>query len=122
MEVAHYGWQYIGHVALYVLQLNVISLIDGRVPRYYDSYIRLHAAPYSCCFQFSGQFSTVHLGSYFRWLHLHHRGELCGVWAVVGSQRVASGMKCPLFCSILFHSHLAEVFVEPPFAAMEVKR
>ena len=60
--------------------------------------------------------------SYFVWLHLQHRGELSGVCVVVGSQQVAYWMQCPSFCSILVHSHLADVFVEPSFAAVDVKR
>jgi len=53
---------------------------------------------------------------------MQRRGELSGVCIVVGSQRVTYWKNHPSFCSIQFHRHLAEVFVEPRFAAVGVKR
>jgi len=122
MEVSHYGRQYIVHAALYVLQLYVISLNDDLVPRHDYTFIRSHAASDSCCFRIFWKFLTVGPVSYFWWLHLQRHGELSGVCVVVESQWVLHWMKRPLFCSILLDSHLAEVFGEPCFAAVEVKR
>ena len=76
----------------------------------------------SCCFLIYKQFLTVGLGSYFWCLQLQHRGGLSGVCVAVDSQRVAYQMKLPSLFSILFHSHLAVVVVEPWFAAVEVNR
>ena len=89
--------------------------------------IRLYSHPIACCFislllPVEGQFWTVHPGSYFCLPDLQRCSELSGVCVVVGSQRVAYWMKCLSLCLLLFHSHLAEVFVEPWFAAVEVKR
>jgi len=121
-EVFHYGWIEIGHAALHVHQLNVISFVDGRLPRFDYTHIWLHALSYSCVFRFHGQFGTVRPGSCFWWLHLQCRGELSGVCVVVGSQQVVYWNQRPSFCSILLHVQLAEVFVEQWFAAGEVKR
>jgi len=85
-------------------------------------YILSHAASWCCCFRCYGQFLTVRPGSCFRWLHLQCHGELSGVCIVSGSQQVAYWKKRPSFCLIQFHPHLAEAFVEPWFAAEEVKR
>jgi len=89
MDVSHYGRLEISHAAFYIHQLNVISLVDGHLPRFDYTQIRSHAASCSCCFRFYTQFLTLRAGSWFRWLHLQCRGELTGVCVVVGSQRVA---------------------------------
>ena len=122
MEVSHYCRLEIGHAALYVHKLRVILLVDGSLPCFDYTYIRTRAPSRSCFFRFYGQFSTVRPGPCFRWLHLQHRGELSGVCVVVGSQRVTYWKKRPSFYSILFHAQLAEVFVDPGFAAVDVKR
>jgi len=88
--------------------------------------IRLYSHPIACLILFLlnpvlRTISTVHPGSCFWWLYLQRRGELSGLCIVVGSQRVAYWKKRPSFCSILFHAQLAEVFVEPWFAAVEVE-
>jgi len=122
MEASHYGRQYTGHTALYVLQLHVISLVDGGVSGYNYTFIWLCAVSYSCCIRCYRRLFTVPPGWYFRWLHSQRRGELSGICVVVESQWVAYRMKRPSFCSICFHSHPAAVFVEPWYAAVEVKR
>ena len=122
MEVSQYERLEIGHAALYLHQLHVITLVDGRLPRFDYTHIQSHAASCSCCFRLYGQFSTVRLGSCFWWLHLQRRSEQIGVCIVVGFQRVGYWQKRLSFCSILFQAQLAEVFVEPWFAAVEVKR
>jgi len=121
-EVSHYGRLEIGYTALYVHQLHVISLVDSRLPQFDYTHIWSRAASYSCCFRFYWQFSTMRPGSCFRWRHSQRHGELSGVCVVVGFQRVAYWPKRPSFCSILFHAQLAQVFVEPWFATVEVKR
>jgi len=91
-------------------------------PRYQYTYISSRAACHFGCFRFYGRLLTVGAGSYIRSLHLQRCSELSGGCVVVGSEQVAYWMKHPSFCSILFNSHNAEVFVGPWFAAVEVKR
>jgi len=122
MDVSHSGQLEFGHSALYVHQVNVISLGHSHLAWFNNTHIRSRAASCSCCFRLYGRFLTVRPGSCFRWLHLQSRGELSGVCIVVGSQRVAYWKKRPSFCSILFHAEPAEVFVESWFAAVEVER
>jgi len=121
-EVSHCGRLLVGHAALIVCQLYVISLLDGRQPRYNNTHIQLCAACYPCCFWFSGELFTVFPEWYLPWQHWECCGGQSGSWIEVGPQLVVYWMKRSSFCSIPIHSHLAAVSVQPWFAGVEVKR
>ena len=122
IEVLHYGQRSIGHIALYLYPLYNIHLVDCQLLRYGYTNIQLHAASGSCCFRSYGRFLYVHHGSYFQWLHLQRCGGVTGVRIVAVCQRGTHWMKRPSMCSIRICSHLAELFLYPSFAGVELER
>jgi len=119
MEVSRYWQRWIGHVALYVPPLCIILLVDRRLHQSGLTYIRLHAASYSCCFRFYVLFWNVLPGSYFWRLQLQHHGELTAVCVAAVSHWVAHCLKRLSFGLIQLQSHLVEVYLEPWLAVVE---
>jgi len=83
MDVSQHGLQSIGRVALYVHPLHFLQYIDGRLPWYTYTYISLHAAYDSWCFQSYRLLLNVHPGSCYLWLHSQRSGGVTGVCILV---------------------------------------
>ena len=121
IDVSHTGQLSLGHVALYVQQLNIISLVKDHLRQYCFTYIQSNAAAFFCFLLFQGPFFNVSPGLYFEWLHWQVCGAQTGVGIVGMSQQVAFWMKRPTFSPILIHLYLGEVFIEPTCAGLGKK-
>jgi len=119
IKVSHCRQRQIGNGALYAHQLNIIWLVNHRLPRYGVTHIGSHAAGYSCSVRFHLPLLNLCPGSDFRWLQLQRRGGLTGVCVAAVSQLMEHCTKRLSFRSIPIQSHLVQVLVEPWLAVVE---